>query len=228
MNRVARILIVDDEPAIRRLLYRAMDRNGYDIAEAGDAAAALATASTVRPDLILLDLGLPDRDGLELIPQLSEQGCAILVLTARDASGEKVAALDLGADDYVTKPFDTEELLARVRTCLRHRTSKPGRRNRLEVGDILIDLDAHSVRKGGAEVHLTPREFDLLTALSQHAGRVLTHRHLLEQIWGQAHGEDIEYLRVAIRSLRLKLEPDPAIPRLIRNEPGVGYRLCEE
>lgn len=222
------ILIAEDEAAIRRLIRRALDRGDYAVSEAENAAATLAAAQMRTPDLVLLDLGLPDRDGLELVPQLARLGCAILVLTARDASAEKVAALDLGADDYVTKPFDTDELLARIRACLRHRSAPSGRRGRMDIGGIGIDLDAHKVSRNGKEVHLTPREFDLLAELARHAGRVLTHRHLLEQIWGETHREDIEYLRVAIRSLRLKLEDNPAAPRLIRNELGVGYRMSEE
>lgn len=222
------ILIAEDEAAIRRLIRRALDRGDYAVSEAENAAATLAAVQMRTPDLVLLDLGLPDRDGLELVPQLARLGCAILVLTARDASAEKVAALDLGADDYVTKPFDTDELLARIRACLRHRSAPSGRRGRMDIGGIGIDLDAHKVSRNGKEVHLTPREFDLLAELARHAGRVLTHRHLLEQIWGETHREDIEYLRVAIRSLRLKLEDNPAAPRLIRNELGVGYRMSEE
>lgn len=224
---MAAILVVDDEAAIRRLLCRALERGGYAPLEAGDAAAALAEAGK-GPDLVLLDLGLPDRDGLELIPPLKSAGLAIIVLTARDNSAEKVAALDLGADDYVTKPFDTEELLARVRTSLRHRSAARGQASRLAIGDIDIDIDAHLVRRAGAVLHFTPKEFDLLAELARHAGRILTHSHLLETVWGQAHRDDVEYLRVAIRALRLKLEPDPARPTLITNEPGVGYRMIAE
>jgi two-component system KDP operon response regulator KdpE len=220
-------LVVDDEPAIRKLVCRALERGGYRVAEAQDAKSALDAAQG-KPDLALLDLGLPDRDGLELIPMLKSLGLAVIVLTARDDIGEKVAALDLGADDYVTKPFDTEELLARVRTSLRHRDASLGQRSQLRIGEIEIDLDAHVVRRAGEEMHFTPREFDLLAQLSRHAGRVLTHSYLLGEVWGKAHLDDVEYLRVAIRALRLKLESDPSRPTLIRNEPGIGYRLTAE
>ena len=222
-----RILVVDDEPAIRRLVCRALERGGYSVIESIDAKGALSAVQD-KPDLVLLDLGLPDRDGLEMIPILKPLGLAVIVLTARDDSGEKVAALDLGADDYVTKPFDTEELLARVRTSLRHRSAALGQRSKLAIGDIEIDVDAHIVRRAGAELHFTPKEFDLLAELARHAGRVLTHSHLLGTVWGTAHLDDVEYLRVAIRALRLKLEADPARPALIRNEPGVGYRMLAE
>jgi len=223
----ATILVVDDEPAIRRLVCRALERGDYAAVEAGDAKAGLAAAHA-GPDLVLLDLGLPDRDGLELIPLLKPLGSAVIVLTARDDSAEKVAALDLGADDYITKPFDTEELLARVRTSLRHRSNARGERHRLTIGEIEIDLDAHLVRRAGAELHFTPKEYDLLAELARHAGRVLTHRHLLGHVWGPAHLDDVEYLRVAIRALRLKLEADPARPALLVNEPGIGYRMLAE
>jgi len=228
MIREAAILVVDDEPAIRRLVGRALARRDYAVAEAVDAAGALAAIERARPELVLLDLGLPDRDGLELIPLLRARGMSVLVLTARYESAEKVSALDLGADDYVTKPFDTEELLARVRTCLRHRHAALGEHDRFTAGDVTIDLDARIVRRAGEEVRLTPREYDLLAELTRHAGRVLTHAHLLRTIWGPAHVDDVEYLRVTIRALRLKLERDPAQPALLRNEPGVGYRLMAD
>ncbi|MFA5962861.1 MAG: response regulator transcription factor [Sphingomonas sp.] len=219
------ILVVDDEPAIRTLVVRALARGGYRVREATDARAAVTAIAVRAPELVLLDLGLPDRDGLELIPAIHAQGIAILVLTARDDSAEKVAALDLGADDYVTKPFDTNEMLARVRTCLRHRRVSSGEQRRLVIGDRVIDLDRRTVQRGGTEVHLTPKEFALLAMLARHPGRVITHRALLREIWGEAHVEDVEYLRVTVRALRLKIEIDPANPTLIRNEPGVGYRL---
>lgn len=219
------ILVVDDEPAIRRLICRALELNGYATCEAGEAAEALGRINGDPPDLVLLDLGLPDRDGMELLPRLRERGAAVLVLTARDESAEKVAALDSGADDYVTKPFDTDELLARVRTCLRHRQAAFGGTDRVALGDVVIDLDLRRVSRGAEEIHLTPKEYDLLAELARHAGRLLTHAHLLRAVWGPAHQDDIEYLRVIVRALRRKLEPNPAAPTLIRNEPGVGYRL---
>ena len=225
MTGIGDILVVDDEAAIRTLVVRALARGGHAVREAADARAMSHELAIAAPALVLLDLGLPDRDGLELIPPLHAAGIAILVLTARDDSREKVAALDLGADDYVTKPFDTDELLARVRTCLRHRRVASGERRRVTLGDRSIDLDRRLVTRAGAEVHLTPKEFALLATLARHGGRVLTHSALLRDVWGEAHVHDIEYLRVTIRALRRKLEDDPAAPTFIRNEPGVGYRL---
>ncbi|MBW8910931.1 MAG: response regulator transcription factor [Sphingomonas sp.] len=219
-----KVLVVDDEPQIRRLLGAALKRGGHDVIEADMASAAIVAAKAERPDIILLDLGLPDRDGIELIPLLkAETQAAVVVLSARDATEEKVAALDLGADDYVTKPFDSEELLARLRTAARHLGRHGG--DRLEVGEIAIDLAGRGVERSGEPVHLTRKEFALLAELARHPGRVLTHGHLLRTVWGAIHERDIEYLRVAVRSLRQKLEPDPSRPSLIVNDPGVGYRL---
>ena len=221
------ILIVDDEMPIRRLLRVAIERSGYTSLEADCAAAALEALRVSVPKLVLLDLGLPDRDGLELVGTFREKSVPIIVLTAREASSEKVAALDLGADDYVTKPFDSEELLARIRSCLRRADRNEGHSRKLTAGPVRIDLDAHAVSKNGAEVKLTPKEFTLLAALASHPGKVLTHTQLLREVWGPAHTEHVEYLRVTVRSLRKKLEDDPAAPVLIQNEPGVGYRLVE-
>lgn len=221
------ILIVDDEMPIRRLLRVALERSGYATVEAECAKAALAVLKTPMPQLVLLDLGLPDRDGLELIGAFREKGVPIIVLTARDASSEKVAALDLGADDYVTKPFDSEELMARVRSCLRRTGQRQDLQRQLTVGSVQIDLDAHAVLKNEAEVKLTPKEFTLLATLASHPDKVLTHTHLLREIWGPAHTDRVEYLRVTVRSLRKKLEDDPASPTMIQNEPGVGYRFKE-
>ena len=220
----APILVVDDEPAIRRLVRSALERSGQQVDEATNAAEALQGAARSGCELVLLDLGLPDRDGLELIPQLKARGLAVIVLTARDATDEKVAALDLGADDYITKPFDTEELLARIRVALRHRTLGYGERI-LTLGPIAIDPAAREVRRNGVVVALTRKEFALLSELARFPGRVMTHETLLTAVWGVAHRHDTEYLRVAVRSLRRKLEEDPAAPRLIVNDPGVGYRL---
>lgn len=221
------LLIVDDESAIRRLLRRALEREGYKIVEAEDSRAALAALAIDKPALILLDLGLPDRDGLELIPLLRAGGAAVLVVSAREATAEKVAALDLGADDYVTKPFDSEEVLARVRSALRRHQPALGRGGPLTVGSLTIDLERRQVLRDGAEVHLRPKEYALLEALAQAPGKVVTHSALLRTIWGPAHERDLEYLRVAARGLRLKLEADPAKPTMIINEPAVGYRLNE-
>lgn len=221
------VLIVEDEPAIRRLLVGALDRTGLSHVEAGNAADALRVAHIQpHPLVALLDLGLPDRDGLEIIPQLVAAGLAVIVLTARDATDEKVAALDLGADDFVTKPFDSAELLARLRSALRRQTSNRADPQRREFGSGNIDRAAHLVTIRGEAAPLTPREFDLLWALCEMPGRVLTHKALLEAVWGPAHRDDVDYLRVAIRALRKKIEADPSRPRLIVNEPGVGYRLA--
>jgi two-component system KDP operon response regulator KdpE len=221
----AQILIVDDEPAIRRLVRSAVERAGLGVAEAGDAAQALTLAGREGCALVLLDLGLPDRDGIELVPLIKAMNRAVIVLTARDATAEKVAALDLGADDYVVKPFDTDELLARIRTALRHRATGTAPVGPTVVGSIAIDPVAHRVTRRGDEVRLTRKEFALLAELARFPGRVVTHAQLLRTIWGEAHVSDVEYLRVTMRGLRLKLEDDPAAPVLLQNEPGIGYRL---
>jgi two-component system KDP operon response regulator KdpE len=224
--RPAKILVVDDEPQIRTLLKATLGRAGYAVIEAGTAREALNAKAIDKPDLILLDLGLPDRDGLELIAALrAEPHSALIVVSARDQTEQKVAALDLGADDYVTKPFDTEELLARVRASLRQRLASEAERQVVELGAVIVDLLARNVTRDGAEVHLTPKEWDLLAELAKHPGRVLTHEFLLRSVWGPAHVGQTEYLRVAIRALRQKLEAQPSQPALIINEPGVGYRL---
>lgn len=221
-----KILVVDDEAQIRTLLKVTLGRAGYAVAEAADARQALSAKVIDKPDLVLLDLGLPDRDGLELVEALrAEPRSALIVISARDHTEQKVAALDLGADDYVTKPFDTEELLARVRASLRQRLASDSERQLVEAGAVAIDLLARSVRRNGTEVHVTPKEWNLLAELAKHPGRVLTHEMLLRTVWGPAHVGQTEYLRVAIRSLRQKLENEPAQPKLIVNEPGVGYRL---
>jgi two-component system KDP operon response regulator KdpE len=224
--RPPKILVVDDEPQIRTLLRATLGRAGYAIAEAANAREALSAKSIDKPDLIVLDLGLPDRDGLELITALrAEPRSALIVVSARDQTEQKVAALDLGADDYVTKPFDTEELLARVRASLRQRLASESERQVIEAGAVSIDLLSRIVRRDGVDVHVTPKEWDLLAELAKHPGRVLTHENLLRTVWGPAHLGQTEYLRVAIRALRQKLEAEPSQPRLIVNEPGVGYRL---
>jgi two-component system KDP operon response regulator KdpE len=225
MSGRPRVLVVEDDPAIRRLVCRALELSGYASDEASDAGQALALAEKALPDVIVLDLGLPDRDGRDLLPLLKQSGAAVLVLTARDEIAEKVSLLDAGADDYVTKPFHTDELLARVRTCLRHKQAAPANSASIAAGELLIDLDRRQVLRNAKEIHLTPKEYELLAELAQQAGRVLTHSHLLRAVWGPAHQDDVEYLRVTVRALRRKLERNPAQPTLIRNEPGVGYRL---
>lgn len=221
-----RILIVDDEPAIRRLVRSALERAGLSAEEASNAGEALTLAHRPGCELVLLDLGLPDRDGLELVPLIKAMKRAIIVLTARDATAEKVAALDLGADDYIVKPFDTEEMLARIRVALRHSAGADEASGSIPFEHVTIDPLAHRVTSHGEEIRLTPKEFGLLLELAQHPGRVITHTQLLRNVWGEAHIDDVEYLRVAMRSLRQKLEIDPSRPRLLVNEPGIGYRLA--
>ena len=225
MSAGAKLLIVDDEPAIRRLIGAALTRADYRVIEAGSAREALTALQIDKPELVLLDLGLPDRDGLELVQPIKAAGAAVIVVSARDETAEKVAALDLGADDYVTKPFDTEEVLARVRTALRHRLAAGSETPIVTVGEIEIDLSARLVRRAGDEVHLTPKEFGFLAELAKHPGRVITHAQLLKSVWGRGHEKDVEYLRVAARGVRKKLEGDGGAISIIRNEPGVGYRL---
>lgn len=224
MNR-AKLLVVDDEPAIRRLLCACLQRGEYRVVEAASARDALVALQIDKPDGVLLDLGLPDRDGLELVETIKASGAALVVVSARDATDQKVAALDLGADDFITKPFDTEEVLARVRVALRHRSTRDMDTPVVQFGDVEIDLASWVVRKGGEEVHLTPKEFGFLAELAKHPGRVVTHAQMLRAVWGPGHEDDVEYLRVAARGVRRKLEDDPARPSAILNEIGVGYRL---
>jgi len=221
-----KVVIVDDEPAIRRLLKSALERDGYKVVEAGTGREALSAMDIDRPDAVLLDLGLPDRDGLELVPLIAKAGAALLVISAREATQEKIAALDLGADDYVTKPFHTDEVLARLRRALRQRVSANGS-DTVHIDDLEIDLLARRVRRGGADIHLTPKEYAVLAELAKHPGRVLTHGQLLRAVWGPAHEEHVEYLRVTTRGLRTKIELDPSRPRIIKTEPGVGYRSAD-
>lgn len=227
MKTGAKLLVVDDESAIRRLLGAGLLRAGYRVEEAASAREALTAIQIDKPDAVLLDLGLPDRDGLELVPLIKAAGLAVLVVSARDATEQKVAALDLGADDYVTKPFDMEEVLARVRTALRHRLHMETDMPIVHIGEIEIDLAARLVRRASEEVHLTPKEFGFLAELAKHAGRVVTHQQLLRAVWGPSHEHDVEYLRVAARGVRKKLEADTTESSFIRNEPGVGYRLMK-
>lgn len=220
------VLVVEDDAHIRRLLQAALHRAGHQVSEAGTAREALSLLDIVKPGAVLLDLGLPDRDGLELIQLMRNAGAAVIVVSARENTAEKVAALDLGADDYLTKPFDTEELLARIRTALRHRLAGETERERITVNDLEIDLGAHRVRRAGMMVHLTPKEYDVLAELAKRPDRVISHKQLLRTVWGPAHENRVEYLRIVVRSLRQKLEPDAANPSLIRNEPGVGYVMA--
>ncbi|WP_425228873.1 response regulator [Sphingomonas sp.] len=222
----ATVLIVDDELYIRRLLTATLARAGYQIEEAGDAKQALALAERVKPELVLLDLGLPDRDGLELVQPLRRGGkAAVVVVSAREGTEDKVAALDLGADDYVTKPFDTEELLARVRAALRHKLGERGAPSAITAGDLSIDLVTRRIVRSGEEVHLTRKEYDVLAALAAAPDRVVTHQTILAAAWPHDYDRRIEYLRIVVRNLRGKIEADPARPAIITNELGVGYRL---
>ncbi|MBY6266224.1 response regulator [Azospirillum sp. 412522] len=220
-----RVLVVDDEPPIRRFLRTSLTAQGYDIVEAEDGAKALEEVRRRSPDLLVLDLGLPGIDGLEVIRRLRGSGVSlpIIVLSSRVDEAGKVEALDLGADDYVTKPFGVEELLARIRTAMRHKLQQQGERPLFRSGDLTVDLVRRIVTVRGDEVKLSPREYDLLRLLVGHAGKVLTHRLILKEVWG---GEtDIQYLRIYIRQLRQKIEPDPERPHHILTETGVGYRL---
>jgi two-component system KDP operon response regulator KdpE len=229
MSQGAKILIVDDEPAIRRFLKASLETQGFQIAAAENAADAIAGLARDKPDLMILDLGLPDLDGLEVIRQVrAGNAVPIIVLSVRNDEKGKVAALDAGADDYIVKPFGVEELLARVRAALRHRLQQKGLGPRFDMGELSLDFLARKVTVAGAEVKLSKREFEVLRLLAEHAGKVMTHRQILTQIWGEAHRDDVEYLRVYVRQLRGKLGDDPAEPRFIETEPGVGYRLKAE
>ncbi len=224
----ARVLVVDDEPAIVRAVQTNLRRHGFRVETASTAQEALEHAQA-RPDLILLDLGLPDADGLDVIRSIREQtDTPIIVLSARGAEREKVRALDLGADDYLTKPFGLEELYARIRVALRHRTSIPGTGDVFRTGDLEIDTDRRRVTVDGAEIHLTPTEYTLLLVLARNADRVVTDAMLLREVWGLQYGDEDHYLHVYVARLRKKLERDPQRPRYLRTEPGVGYRLLSQ
>lgn len=223
-----RILVVDDEPQIHRFLKPALTAAGYQPIEAQTAAEAERLMVTAAPDLVLLDLGLPDKDGKEVIRALRGWSkLPIVVLSARGEEGEKIEALDLGADDYVEKPFGIGELLARVRTVMRRRDPGTLAKSNVQFEGLAIDFARRIVTRNGEPVHLTPKEYDLLTYMARHAGLVLTHRQLLIAAWGPAHVEDVHYLRVFIGQLRTKIETYPAKPSLIRTEPGVGYRFAD-
>jgi two-component system KDP operon response regulator KdpE len=220
------ILIVEDDPQIRRFLRATLTAEGYQYHEAVTADEGIAQANARCPDLILLDLGLPDRDGLEVIRRVRQSSqTPIVVLSARGQENDKIAALDLGADDYVAKPFGVGELLARIRATLRRSAAVTPAGSVLRFGRVEIDLDKRSVKVGGEEVHLTPNEYKLLHVLIRYPGKVLTQRQLLNEVWGPNHLDQAQYLRVYIAQLRRKLEADPARPHHLQTEPGVGYRL---
>ena len=220
-----RVLVIDDEPAIRRFLRVGLSAQGYIVSESEEGAKAIDTARRQGTDLILLDLGLPDIDGIEVIERIRAlpSSVPIIVLTSRDDEAVKVEALDLGADDYVTKQFGIDELLARIRAAQRHRLQQQGETPLFRSGDLAVDLVRRIVTVRGGEVKFSPREYEVLRLLVAHAGKVLTHRFMLQSVWG---GEtDVQYLRIYIRALRQKIEPDPERPGYIVTETGVGYRL---
>jgi two-component system, OmpR family, KDP operon response regulator KdpE len=226
MTSKGRVLVVDDEHSIRRAVGRALTARGYDVQLATDGEQALSVAAAFQPDLVVLDLNLPALDGLSVCRQLRVwSSVPILVLSVREDEADKVAALDLGADDYLTKPFGIDELLARVRALLRRAGAQGAPRPvRFRTDELAIDLDTRSVTRAGAEVRLTKTEWALLTALCQHPGKLLTHHWLLERVWGPGYAEDVDVLRVFISQLRKKLEPDPGRPKIITTDPGIGYR----
>lgn len=220
------ILVIDDETAMRRFLHASLTSNGYRLIEAETGERGIAQAAAYNPDLILLDLGLPDLDGVVVTQRLREWSkTPIIVLSARGQEHDKIQVLDAGADDYLTKPFGVGELLARMRVALRHAATAPGGEPELCVGELRVDLGRRQVWVGGNEVHLTPIEYKLLAVLVKHAGRVLTHRQLLREVWGPNASEQVQYLRVYMAQLRHKLEQEPGRPRYLVTEPGVGYRL---
>jgi two-component system, OmpR family, KDP operon response regulator KdpE len=222
-----RILVAEDEPQMGRLLQAGLSARGYEVAIATDGQMALELVLNWQPDILLLDLGLPKVDGLEVCRQVRGWSqLPIIVLTVRDAEDEKVAALDLGADDYLTKPFGMKELLARFRVALRHAAQLPGvEEPTLRFGELLIDRAQRAVTMRDQKIHLTPTEYELLCALATHPGKVLTHRMLLRAVWGATYEQDVPTLRVFITQLRHKIEPDSAHPTYIRTEPGIGYRF---
>ena len=219
------ILVIDDEPPIRKLLRTGLTTQGYDVVDATNGRTALEALSRVKPDLVILDLGLPDVAGGDLLRRIraEHEAASILVLSSRDDERAKVDALDSGADDYVTKPFGMNELLARIRAALRHRLLVQGERPIFRLGDLSVDLVRRVVMRGEQDIKLSPKEYELLRHFVQHAGKVITHAHLLRQMWTES--TDPQYVRVYIRQLRQKIEPDPERPQYILTEVGVGYRL---
>lgn len=224
------VLVVEDEKELRRFIRAALTAHGYRLLEASSVSEARMLATSHNPELVLLDLGLPDGDGRELLAMLREWSrVPVIVLSARGREDDKVAALDAGADDYLTKPFGTNELLARMRVALRHRASETtrGEDKVLVFGEIAIDRARRLVTRGEAELHLTPTEYRMLVLLAEHAGKVLTHRQILKEIWGPTYASQTHYVRVHMAELRKKIEVDPSRPKLVVTEPGVGYRLRE-
>ena len=223
----ALVLVVEDEPQMRRFIHASLSAHGYQVGEAANGTEALALATSRNPDVVLMDLGLPDMDGIDLTRRLREWSrVPVIVISARGREADKVSALDAGADDYLTKPFGVDELLARIRVALRHaRDSQTNDELPLEFANVRIDLARREVRVGDREIHLTPTEYKMLTLLARNAGRVLTHRQIIREVWGPSYAGQNHHVRVHMAELRKKIEPDPARPKLIITEPGVGYRL---
>jgi two-component system KDP operon response regulator KdpE len=222
------VLVVDDEAAILRFLKPALEANGYDMSSASTVADAVKRIAADAPDIVLLDLGLADGDGKDVLRRVREwSDVPVIVLSARDREIEKIDSLDLGADDYVNKPFNVGELMARMRTALRHRMQRNAETPSLRTGDLEVDAVRHRVIRAGVELKLTPKEFELLSFLAKNAGRVLTHRQILAAVWGAAHTSDTQYLRVYIGQLRQKIEDKVDDPRIILTEPGIGYRISD-
>jgi two-component system KDP operon response regulator KdpE len=221
------VLVVEDEPQMRRFIRASMSAHGYQVGEAATAAEALALTTSRNPDVILMDLGLPDGDGIELTRRVREWSqVPIIVISARGREADKVSALDAGADDYLTKPFGVDELLARIRVALRHANRPPGgEASPLDFGALHVDLTRREVTVGGRDVHLTPTEYKLLVLLARNAGRVLTHRQIIRELWGPSYAGQNHHVRVHMAELRKKIEANPARPQLLLTEPGVGYRL---
>jgi two-component system KDP operon response regulator KdpE len=227
------ILVIEDDPPIRRFLRASLTNHDYEVVEAASGQQALVLASQRPPELVILDLGLPDMDGIEVIRRLRDwTSVPIVIVSARGQEKDKVAALEAGADDYLTKPFGVGELVARLRVALRHAAAlsggKPSEPTKFQVGELCVDLSLRRVFVGRREIHLTPIEYKLLTTLAHHAGKVLTHRFLLKEVWGPPYVDQSHYLRIFMANLRRKIETDPARPRYLLTEQGVGYRLVEE
>ncbi len=228
MSGKTRVLVVDDEPAILRFLKPALTAGGYEIYSAKTAGEAVKRIAGEAPDIVVLDLGLPDGDGKDVIRTVRQWSkVPIIVLSARDREAEKIDSLDLGADDFVNKPFGVGELMARMRAALRHRMQSEAETPVLSVGELEIDSVRHRVLRAGEEVKLTPKEFELLSFLARHSGKVVTHKQILAAVWGPAHSEDTQYLRVYVAQLRQKVEERPDDPRIILTEPGIGYRIAD-
>jgi two-component system KDP operon response regulator KdpE len=225
-TKLAKILIVDDEPQILRFLRASLPPHGYECVEVNTGSLAIKSFAKERPDALILDLGLPDQDGFAVIQAVRSTSLTpIIVLSARNDVEGKVRALEMGADDYVTKPFDMAELLARLKAALRHGLQAIGEAPVFRTGRLMVDLVNRRVMLGDVEIHLSPKEYSLLRFLVSHAGKVVTHQQLLKEVWGPAHLEDVQYLRVLMRQLRQKIEPESPVSRLLITEPGVGYRL---